>query len=118
MHGHQERRSSSDIKSAVAGRLRSIRMEIYGEQSVPEFAGQVGLLPQTWENYENGVTIPGETLLRFLEVTNVEPFWLLHGEGPKYRRRTTEVIHDGVGDATICGMPAPNEGIHIFPTGE
>ena len=35
MDGHQEPLSLSRIKSALAGRLRSIRMEIYGEQGGP-----------------------------------------------------------------------------------
>jgi hypothetical protein len=64
------------------------------------------------------VTIPGEVLLRFLEVTGTEALWLLRGNGPKYRRITAEVIRDAVGEETIRGMPAPNDGIHIFPTGE
>lgn len=29
--------------------------------------------------------MPGEVLLRVIEVTAVEPMWLLHGTGPKFR---------------------------------
>jgi hypothetical protein len=118
MDGHQEPLSLSRIKSALAGRLRSIRMEIYGEQGGPELAGQLRLPFRTWDNYENGVTIPGEVLPRFLEVTDTEALWLLHGDGPKYRRITIEVIRDSIAEGTIRSIPAPNDGIGIFPTCE
>jgi hypothetical protein len=83
---HQPSRSDEDrSKAAIAGRLRLIRSESFGEQGGPELADQLGLPSRTWLNYESGVTIPGEVLLRFLEITGTEPFWLLGGEGLKYR---------------------------------
>lgn len=45
----------------------------------------LGLPVLTWAHYESGVTIPGLVLLRFIDVTNVEPRWLLTGEGEKHR---------------------------------
>lgn len=48
-------------------------------------ARRLGLPVRTWYNYESGVTVPAEVLLRFVELTTVEPLWLLHGKGPKYR---------------------------------
>jgi hypothetical protein len=39
----------------------------------------------TWMRYESGEPIPGAVFLRFVEVANVEPLWLLTGEGPKYQ---------------------------------
>ena len=36
-------------------------------------------------NYEMGVVMPATVLLQFLDVTAVEPRWLLTGEGPRYR---------------------------------
>src|SRR3954449_1302441 len=73
------------VKSQLAERLRSVRIELYGERGGPELARQLEIPNRTWYNYEIGVTVPAEILLRFLEVTTVEPYWLLHGEGPKYR---------------------------------
>ncbi len=73
------------IKAALAGRLRLIRCEIFGEHGGPELADQLGVPLRTWLNYESGVTIPGEVLLRFLEITGTKPVWLLDGEGRKYR---------------------------------
>jgi hypothetical protein len=71
-------------KAAIAGRLRLIRSEIFGEHGGPELADQLGIPSRTWCNYESGVTIPGEVLLRFLAITDAGPLWLLDGEGPKY----------------------------------
>jgi SOS-response transcriptional repressor LexA len=31
------------------------------------------------------VTVPAEVVLRIIELTSVEPMWLLHGQGPKFR---------------------------------
>ena len=70
---------------AIATRLRSIRADFFGEDGVADFATRLGIPSRTWLNYENGVTIPGDLLLRFLVLTGVEPFWLLSGEGPRLR---------------------------------
>ena len=72
-------------KAAIAGRLRLIRSEAFGDHGGPELARQLGIPSRTWINYESGVTIPGEVLLRFLTITDTEPLWLLGGDGPKYR---------------------------------
>ncbi len=76
------------LKSQLAERLRSIRVELYGERGGPELARQLEIPNRTWYNYEIGVTVPAEILLRFLEVTAVEPHWLLHGEGAKFRAKS------------------------------
>src|SRR5215213_1827298 len=76
------------LKSELAERLRSIRIELYGERGGPELARQLEIPNRTWYNYEIGVTVPAEILLRFLEVTSVEPHWLLHGDGPRFRTTT------------------------------
>ena len=47
----------------------------------------LGIPVRTWYNYENGVTVPAEIILRIVELTSVEPVWLLRGEGPKFRPR-------------------------------
>jgi hypothetical protein len=69
----------------VAGRVRGVRVELYGEHGVPFLADELGIPPRTWLNYEGGVTIPAEVILGFIEVTDVEPRWLLRGRGKKYR---------------------------------
>jgi hypothetical protein len=71
-------------KRDLAERLRQIRVELYGEHGGPELARLLGLPLRTWCNYENGVTIPGEVLLAWLDVTGIEPRWLLRGQGPMF----------------------------------
>jgi len=68
---------------ALARRLREVRLEMYGEHGGPLLAEALGLPARTWANYESGVTIPGLVLLRFIEVTGVEPHWLLTGESQR-----------------------------------
>jgi hypothetical protein len=77
----------ADAKSLLAGRLHAVRVARFGERGGSELARRLGLPNRTWYNYEIGVTVPAEVLLRFLEVTGAEPRWLLDGEGPKYRER-------------------------------
>jgi transcriptional regulator with XRE-family HTH domain len=92
---HQQTRSDrASSKAAIAGRLRLIRSEFFGEHAGPELAGRLGLPFRTWLNYENGVTIPGEVLLQFLEITGVEPRWLLRGAGPRCRATTLDALSD------------------------
>jgi hypothetical protein len=63
----------------LAGRVREVRRERYGESGAPMLAEVLGLPARTWLNYEAGVTIPAEVILRFIEVTGADPYWLLTG---------------------------------------
>lgn len=73
------------VKCGVAERLRDLRTERYGERGGPELARNLGLPVRTWYNYEGGVTVPAEVILRLIELTHVEASWLLHGKPPKFR---------------------------------
>jgi hypothetical protein len=37
-----------------------------------------------WLDYESGETIPAQIILRFIELTEAHPHWLLTGHGEKY----------------------------------
>ncbi len=87
MDTQQPAGSWSGLKASLAGRLKSIRKEIYGDEDLSRLAGLLGLPERTWTNYEAGVTIPGEVLLRFMELTGTGPAWLLRGTGPRYAPR-------------------------------
>jgi hypothetical protein len=92
---HQPSRSDrARGKAAIAGRLRLIRLEIFGKHGGPGLADQLQLPFRTWLNYETGVTIPGEVLLEFLEITGTEPLWLLRGEGRRFRAPTPDALAD------------------------
>ncbi|MCA1685023.1 MAG: helix-turn-helix domain-containing protein [Planctomycetia bacterium] len=71
----------------LSSRVLEIREELYGETGGAVLAGKVGVPARTWSNYERGVTMPGDVLLRFLNVTGADPHWLLAGEGEKYQER-------------------------------
>jgi hypothetical protein len=73
------------LKAAVGQRLGEVRHEKYGAAGAPLLAITLGVPLRTWLNYEAGITIPGEVLLRFIETARVDAHWLLTGEGPRYR---------------------------------
>jgi hypothetical protein len=77
--------SAMNKKKDLGSRLREVRLDRYGEHGGPLLAEELRISSRTWFNYESGATIPGLVLLRFIEVTGVEPRWLLTGEGPRYR---------------------------------
>jgi hypothetical protein len=71
-------------RASLAARLRKIRQELFGKAGGPELARRLDVPPRSWYNYENGVAVPAEVLLSFLELTAANPKWLLNGEGPRF----------------------------------
>lgn len=72
------------LKLDLAGRIRVLREELYGEHGGPMLAERLRLPYRTWTNYEDGCTIPAQVILKFIDVTGADPHWLLTGEGAKY----------------------------------
>ena len=56
-------------KMSLAERLSSLRAEMFGDRGGPELARQLGLPVRTWYNYESGVTVPAEVILKIIELT-------------------------------------------------
>jgi hypothetical protein len=77
----------------LASRLQEIRVEQFGEAGVGKLSAAMNLAAQTWEHYETGVVIPGWILLQFIELTDVDPHWLLTGEGKRYRIPSVKSSH-------------------------
>jgi len=77
-------------KYSLAERLSKLRAELFGDRGGPELARRLGIPVRTWYNYEAGVTVPAEVVLKIIELTSVEPMWLLHGKGPKFRPKNIE----------------------------
>jgi hypothetical protein len=77
-----------------AERLKFVRIELFGEDGIPELCTKLGLSPKTWNNYEQGVTMPADVLLAFIELTSVDPKWLARGKGP--RRRALSADRSGI----------------------
>ena len=65
----------------LARRVGQIRRECFGEEGIPQMAEALRLPPRTWMNYEAGVTIPAQVILRLIEVSGANPHWLLTGQG-------------------------------------
>src|SRR3954465_4396969 len=84
----------------LAGRLGALRAELFGERGGPEMARRLGIPVRTWYNYEAGGTVPAEVVLRIIELTSLEPSWLLSGKGPKFRLSASEIVsgHPVAGD--------------------
>jgi hypothetical protein len=86
-------------------RLRLVRIEKYGLSGTAEIARELGIPEQTWCNYERGVTVPGELLLRFIVLTSVDPEWLADGVGPVTRRSSRCDYNPFPPIVQISGMP-------------
>lgn len=78
------------IKNDLARRIREVRRELYGDHGGPMLADALNLPFRTWHSYEEGSSIPAHSILRFIEVTDAHPHWLLTGEGDKYLARIIE----------------------------
>jgi hypothetical protein len=87
MEKHFRQQNWQAIKADLARRVREIREELYGEHGGPLLAEALQIPFRTWHNYEAGCTIPAQSILRFIEVTEAHPHWLLTGQGEKYLPR-------------------------------
>ncbi len=93
------------LKQSLSERLRELRTEFFGERGGPDMARTLGILVRTWYNYESGVTVPAEIILQVVELTSVEPVWLLRGEGPKFRPPTpTTSAGDGLQNSSVTSL--------------
>ena len=70
---------------AFIDRIVEVRRDLFGDEGIPAIADALQLPHRTWMNYEEGVVMPATVLLCFLDLTKVEPHWLLTGRGPKYQ---------------------------------
>ncbi len=85
MNWNQPDKDWQVIKLNLAERIKLVRIDLFGLHGGPLLAQQLKIPFRTWVDYEEGATIPAQTILRFIEVTNADPHWLLTGEGPHYR---------------------------------
>jgi hypothetical protein len=60
---------------------------LYGEHGGPLLAEALKVpFPSLYE-FENGGTMPAESILRFIELTGAHPHWLLTGAGDRFLDR-------------------------------
>ena len=79
------RRRNEASASRIIGRIVEVRRDLFGDEGIPAIADALQLPHRTWMNYERGVVMPAHVLLCFLDLTSVDPHWLLTGRGPKYQ---------------------------------
>jgi hypothetical protein len=79
-----------DLNRTLARRVRKVRQELYGRNGKAALAHALGIPEQTWSNYESGVALPAAVLLELIELTGVDPHWLLSGEGERYTAKPDE----------------------------
>jgi hypothetical protein len=82
----------SEIKNGLSRRVREIRVELYGEHGGPLLAAALDMPFRAWMSYEMGVSMPAQSILRFIEVTRTNPHWLLTGEGQKFLSRRDSAL--------------------------
>ena len=70
-------------KKAAADRMGEVRLDLYGEDGLDSLTRALELPAQIWLNYERGVVMPARLMLEFLVLTDVDPKWLLTGEGDR-----------------------------------
>ncbi len=87
MNSSPQRAEWQALRFDLAHRVRQIRVELYGEHGGPLLAQALRIPFRTWHHYEGGRAIPAQSILRFIEVTDAHPHWLLTGEGDKYLSR-------------------------------
>jgi hypothetical protein len=80
-------------KHELALRVREVRLAKFGERGIATLAQALKIPARTWEHFEGGVTMPAWIILEFVELTGVEPHWLLTGEGDQYRVSSERVPH-------------------------
>jgi hypothetical protein len=73
-------------RAELAERLREVREDLYGEHGSQFMADAFNVPLQTWLNYEFGVMVPTEIVLKVQVLASVSARWLLTGEGEKYDR--------------------------------
>ena len=77
----------AQLSRDLARRLRKVREDLYGEYGAQFLADDLGVPLKTWLRYEQGAGVPGLIVLKLIELTGVNPRWLLTGNGRRYLKR-------------------------------
>jgi len=77
----------NQLQLGLAERIREVRETYYGTYGAQSLADALGVPPDTWTNYERGVTVPAIIVLKLIDETGANPHWLLTGQGAKYLDR-------------------------------
>jgi hypothetical protein len=81
-------------RKRLAARLKEIRAELYGEDGGADVARLLKIPVETWRKYEAGSVVPAEVMLSFINLTSVDPRWLLFGLGDKFQTLASGAVGD------------------------
>jgi hypothetical protein len=70
--------------ATLSERVQAVRVQLFGESGGPVLAELLGIPQRRLARIEAGGPIPGEIILKLIDVTGVNPRWLLSGEGERY----------------------------------
>jgi hypothetical protein len=90
-------------RCALSERIRAVRMDLFGEHGGPNLARRLRIPERALARMEAGRPIPGELILKLIEVTGVNPHWLLHGEGERFRQPAFQLDDRSLFGARIVG---------------
>ena len=86
--------SDEDEGSPTPGFSFGMRMGCVREDaelSMNKMAKSLGIAPSTWKNYEEDATIPStDLIMKFCDLYNVNPHWLMTNCGNMYREKENE----------------------------
>lgn len=91
--------------SDKAARIRQIQEDL-GIDTNLEFAEVCGLKTTNMTNILSGMRLSIETLRDICKATNADPWYIIEGEGPRYRVRTSEPTIQSI-SAEIERLSAP-----------
>jgi hypothetical protein len=81
--------------SSLSERIRDVRMDLFGEYGGPILAGRLRIQPRTLARMEAGGPVAGVLILKLIEVTGVNPHWLLCGDGEKFGHSALSRVDGG-----------------------
>jgi hypothetical protein len=85
---------SRSESSTLSARVRTVRIQNFGEHGGPMLAELVGVTQRRLARIEAGGPIPAEFILKLIDLTGVNPRWLLSGEGEVYGSPAPSRIRD------------------------
>lgn len=103
--------TSLQSRAGLGRRLRAVREDTYGELGGQVLAHTLQIPLRTWLNYESGVVVPADVVLRLIDVAHVNPHWLLTGEGNRYEERKANAGQNVVSRSGLRSRESHAEGV-------
>ena len=99
---------ADDDRAAVNRRFRALRLRLEGPRGKSAFARRIGESQSNVSRWETGRTIPGFALAKVVQAYNVNPHWLLTGEGEVFAGKAEDIRRSEV--RVVAAGERPSEG--------